>query len=92
MRRKYDKEFKLNAIRFYQESGKSLRTAEKELGIGLGCLSRWIRNFEEQQEKAFPGNGNPRDIEIMKLKRENELMKQERDILKKALGIFSRSS
>lgn len=92
MRRKYDKEFKLNAVRFYRESGKKIRDVEKELGVGSGCISHWAREFEELLDDAFPGNGKPRDTELMKLKKENEILKQERDILKKALGIFSQHS
>lgn len=88
-RKKYDREFKLHAIRFYEESGMKLRDVEKELGIGAGCISHWRKELREQ-ENAFPGNGSPRDKEIAKLKKENEILRQERDILKKALGIFSK--
>jgi transposase len=90
-RKKYDKEFKLNAIKFYEESGKKQRDVEKELGIGDGCLSHWKKELEEYQDQSFPGNGNVRDHEMEKLKRENEILKQERDILKKVLGIFSKT-
>ena len=90
-RKKYDKEFKLNAIKFYEESGKKQRDVEKELGIGDGCLSHWKKELEEYQDQSFPGNGNTRDHEMEKLRRENEILKQERDILKKALGIFSKT-
>lgn len=90
-RKKYDKEFKLNAIKLYEESGKRLRDFEDELGIGSGCISHWKREFKKDKENAFPGNGNPRDVELARLKRENEVLRQERDILKKALGIFSKT-
>jgi len=89
-RKKYDKEFKLNAIKFYKENSMKLREVEKELGIGSGCLSHWMKELKEEENKSFPGNGNPKEQEIAKLKRENEILKQERDILKKALGIFSK--
>ena len=88
---KYDKDFKLNAIKLYEGSGKKQCDFERELGIGKGFLSHWKRELKEEKENAFPGNGNPRDIEMAKLKRENEILKQERDILKKALGIFSKT-
>ena len=90
-RKKYDRDFKINAIRLYEESGMKLRDLEKELGIGAGCISHWKKEFEENSETVFPGNGSPRDKEIARLKRENEILKQERDILKKALGIFSKN-
>ena len=90
-RKKYDKEFKLNAIKLYEESGRRLRDIEDDLGIGAGCISHWKKELAEENENAFPGNGNPRDMEVARLKRENEILKQERDILKKALGIFSKT-
>lgn len=92
-RNKYDKEFKLNAIKLCEESGKKQREFENELGIGAGCISHWKRELEDEKENAFPGNGNlnAQDKELARLKRENEILKQERDILKKALGIFSKT-
>jgi len=94
MRRSYDKEFKLNAIKFLNESGKKLREVEDELGIGNGCLSHWRKEFEECEKSAFPGNGNINDAhkELVQLKRENAILKEERDILKKAMGIFTQGS
>ncbi len=89
-RNKYDRDFKLNAIRLCEERGKKQRDFEKEMGIGEGCISHWKREFNESKEQAFPGNGIPRDQEIARLKRENEILRQERDILKKAVGIFSK--
>lgn len=88
-RKKYDQDFKLNAIRFYEENGMKLRDVEKELGIGSGCISHWRRELCEDDEHSFPGNGNARDQEVAKLKKDNIRLRQERDILKKALGIFS---
>lgn len=90
-RKKYDKDFKINAVKLYEESGKRLRDVEDELGISPGCLSHWKLELQEENEITFPGNGNPRDVELARLKRENEILKQERDILKKALGIFSKT-
>jgi transposase-like protein len=90
-RKKYDKEFKLKAIKLYEESEKNQREYEAELGIGAGCISHWMRELKDEKENVFPGNGNPRDEEMTKLRRENEILRQERDILKKALGIFSKT-
>lgn len=89
-RNKYDKDFKLNAIRLCEESHMNQRDFEEEMGIGAGCISHWKRELRESEEQAFPGNGTPRDQEIANLKREIERLKQERDILKKAVGIFSK--
>ena len=94
MRKQYDKEFKINAVRLYEESGKLLREVEQELGIGTGCISHWRKELQDQGELSFPGNSklNEKDAEMARLKRELEIVKQERDILKKAVGIFSNHS
>jgi len=62
------------------------------LGIADSTLHHWRKLFCEQGEQAFPGSGHqsPQEAEIRHLKRENELLRQERDVLKKAIGIFSR--
>jgi transposase len=90
-RRKYTREFKLEAVDLLETSGKSASQIERELGIGGGCLSRWKREFGEEGEHAFPGHGRlPPDQERLRhLERENEILRQERDILKKAVAIFS---
>jgi hypothetical protein len=60
--------------------------------IADSTLHHWCKLFSEQGEQAFPGSGHqiPQEEEIRHLKRENEVLRQERDILKKAIGIFSR--
>ena len=88
-RKKYDKEFKLNAIKLCEERGMRQRDFEEEMGIGSGCISHWKRELRQHEKQAFPGNGTARDQEITRLKRENDQLRQEREILKKALGIFS---
>jgi len=64
----------------------------RDLGIADSTLHHWCKLLSEQGEQAFPGSGlqSPQEEEIRQLKRENELLRQERDILKKASGIFSR--
>lgn len=89
-RKKYDKDFKLDAIRLCEESNMNQRVFEKEMGIGAGCISHWKREFRDSDKQAFPANGTSREQEIARLKRENEILRQERDILKKAMGIFSK--
>lgn len=92
-RRKYDKVFKLEAIELFKTSGKTVYNLEKELGIGHGCLGRWVKEFERDPNNSFTGNGDlkPEDKEIAKLRRENEILRQERDILKKVVSIFSKT-
>jgi transposase len=93
-RRIYSREFKLEALRLVETSGKSVRQIERDLGIGKGCLYRWRDEFEAEGQQAFPGQGRltAEQEELRRLKRENEILRQERDILKKAVAIFSHPS
>ena len=87
----YDKGFKQEAVRLVQTSGKSQRQVAEDLGIGMSTLSRWCAELAANGERAFVGSGNlqPEAEELRRLRRENEILRQERDILKKALAIFS---
>ncbi len=62
----------------------------REMGIDQETLRRWLKEFAAGGDRAFPGRGHPRDEELVRLRRENQQLRQEREILKKALGIFSR--
>ena len=89
--RTYDKEFKLNAVSLYLNSGKSYKEIGDELGIPCNTLSGWVISHKKDGEEAFPGKGHvkPSDAEVMQLRKELAIAREERDILKKALGIFS---
>jgi transposase len=91
-RRTYDKEFKLEAVRLVLEEGHSARSVEQRLGTGQGVVYGWVHEFTDDPEHAFPGKGNLKapDKELYELKRELERVKRERDILKKAVAIFSK--
>jgi transposase len=91
-RREYSREFKLEAVRLVREGGLTVSQAARDLGIHQTLLGRWKKQFEESPVEAFPGKGHlrPQDEELARLRRENEILRQERDILKKAVGIFSR--
>lgn len=89
-RKKYTKEFKLEAIRLVEAGEKSAHQIEKDLGIGSGLIYRWRSQLPEYGERAFPGNGKPRDIELAELRKENKNLREERDILRKAVAIFSK--
>jgi transposase len=93
-RRSYSTEFKLEALRLLETSGKSRSQLERDLGISHGCLSRWRQQFAAKGENAFPGHGRlSADQEcIRQLEREIEILRQQRDILKKAVAIFSHPS
>ena len=91
-RRSYSAEFKLEALRLLETSGKSAAQIERELGIGDGCLRQWKGQLKAGGSQAFPGHGRVSvdQEELVRLRRELEIVRQERDILKKAVAIFSR--
>jgi len=93
-RRKYTREFKLEAVRLLETSGKSATQIERELGIGDGCLMRWRKKFEAERAPSSPSDeaGVSDGERVRQLERENEILRQERDILKKAVAIFSQPS
>jgi transposase len=91
-RKSYDNEFKREAVRLVIEEGRKASEVERNLGITPSLVSRWLREMKEDPEYAFPGKGRlkaPED-EVRSLRRELEQVKQERDILKKAITIFSK--
>jgi transposase len=90
--RTFTREFKAEAVQLVQSSKKPQAQIARDLGIADSTLHHWWKQFAQQGEQAFPGSGHktPQVEEIRQLKRENELLRQERDILKKAIGIFSR--
>ena len=92
-RRKYTREFKEDAVAMLDRSGKSGREIEEDLGIGSGMIYRWRAQLRAEGGgiRAFPGNGKARDEELARLRRELAVVKEEREILRKALAIFSKA-
>ena len=90
--RTFTKEFKVEAMQLAQTSDKPLTPIARDLGIADSTLHHWCKMFSKQGEQAFPGSGHQtlQEEEIRQLRREVDLLRQERDILKKAIGIFSR--
>ena len=91
MLRKYDREFKVEAIRMASEEGSTAVEVERRLGISVGIISRWKKQLKDKGDEAFPGTGHlsDRDEEVRRLERELGRVSRERDILKKAISIFS---
>ena len=88
-RKRYSREFKVQAVELLNTSGKPGHQIEEELGIGTGVIYRWRRQLEEEGGLAFPGNGNERDKELADLRREVAELREEKEILRKAIAIFS---
>jgi transposase len=92
-RRYFDQQFKVDAVRLLSESGKPVSEVAKELGVNRNQLDRWKRLLGKKgPHAAFPGNGNigSEKKEIDDLRRELARVKEEREILKKAMAVFSR--
>lgn len=96
-RRKFDQEFKRNAVLLCAEPGRSVVEVAQNLGIGKDLLYRWRREYHRANgQYVFPGNGvealTPDQKQIRELKKKLQDTEMERDILKKAMAIFSRTS
>ena len=91
-RRSFDRAFKVAAVRIVTEDGRKVTEVARELGIGANQLHRWKHKLAEEGESAFVGKGRlaPEQEELRQLRRENADLREERDILKKAVAIFSR--
>src|SRR5450631_3272042 len=84
-RRKFTREFKLEAVRLIKDQGVSYGQASQDLGVHPSQLRDWVKKFADDPQQAFPGHGQmkPEQLEIARLKREVTKLKAERDILKK---------
>ena len=93
-RRKYTREFKLAAVKLITEQGRSVAEAARSLGVSEKQLRLWKSVLQEQGQQAFPGNGNlsAADEELRRLQQENQRLRMERDILKKATAFFAKES
>ncbi len=89
--RRFTKEFETEAVRLAQTSGRTQREIAEDLGVGLSTLVRWIGRSRDR-EIDHPPEDRQEDMaaELKRLKRENEILRQERDILKKATAFFAR--
>ena len=91
-RRSYTEEFKREAVRLVTTGGHSESQVARDLGVSRSLLGKWRRQLEvgsHTGQRPFPGQGNPRDEEMARLQRENARLKEEVEILKKAVGIFT---
>ena len=93
--RKYPEEYKLEALRLLASSGKTAAQLERELGITEGMLLKWHERYQVVQPAEGQANLEPSDLEaakreIKRLEKELREVAEEREILKKAVNIFSR--
>ena len=90
--RSYDRQFKEEAVRLVIEGKRPVGEVAHGLGIHENLLHTWKRKYKEDFPGSFPGKGHlrPQDEEFKRLQKENANLREEREILKKALAIFSK--
>ena len=91
-RKKYSKEFKVEACKLVLENNRSIASVTRELCLSEGILNKWVRLYKSDPQGAFPGEGTPQvfgnDSRVRLLEKELKQVKIERDILKKAMAYF----
>lgn len=93
-RRKFPREFKIEAVRRVIEGGEPAVEVARALNLQPNMLYSWVRQFKTEATRAFRGNGNvtSQDEEVRKLRREVAQLREERDILRKATAFFAKES
>ena len=89
-KRRFDRDFKMSAVKMVTDGGHKAAEVARSLGIHQNQLYNWKKKFSDQGDKAFPGKGHL--TELAALRRELRETQMERDILKKAVGIFSKTT
>ena len=94
MRRRFSREFKVEAVKLVRERGVTVAQAARDLDVHVNVLRTWVRAHQEDPAHAFPGEGQqkPEAAELTRLRREVARLKMERDILKKAAAYFAKES
>ena len=92
MKRTFSKEFKIKACELVTKDGIKHSVVAEKMGIHHVMLYRWIEEYETHGEEAFVGKGHqrPADAELRKLRKENERLRMENEILKKAAAYFAK--
>ena len=90
-RKSFTREFKIETVKLVTDSDLTVAEVAEDLGIHPNTLYKWVRQFGDNPEEAFPGKGKQisEAEQLRLLKRENQRLRMERDILKKAMAIFS---
>jgi len=89
-KKRFDRDFKISAVKMVTQEGHKASEVARSLGIHPNQLYNWKKKFSDNGEKAFPGKGHL--TEISALRKQLREVEMERDILKKAVGIFSKTT
>jgi len=92
MTKKYDREFKIQTVRLIQEEGKTVAQVAREMGLHENTLYRWLSEFKQDGTNAFPGSGQLKleDKALRDLQKELRELREENEILKKAMHYFAK--
>ena len=93
-RQKYTKEFKADAVKLVLDSGYSCNDVARRLGINPSNVTRWVREYELDNEPSVEGGASRKELEaeLQRLRKENKRLQMEREILKKAAAFFAKES
>jgi transposase len=91
-RKSFDKEFKLSAVKLVLEGKQSLSSVARDLGIADNTLQNWKKKYLEENREPTDEELAVDKAEYKRLLRENRILREERDILKKAIGYFSQNN
>ncbi len=89
-RRSFTEEFKREAVRLAQTSGRTISQVAEDIGIGLSTLTRWKRKYQEAD--LLSGPQDDVEKELARLRKENKLLREERDLLKNAAVFFAKET
>jgi len=93
-RRSYTKQFKIDAVQLVTDQGYNISEAARNLDLHPNLLRRWKEQFSNDHIKSFPGKGHmtPENEELKRLRKENQRLRMEHEILKKAAAFFAKES
>ena len=93
-RRKFSREFKIEAVRLVTDRGVAVAQAARDLGLHENVLRKWVKEQRPDPQQAFPGHGQmkPEAAGLDRLRKEVQKLRTERDILKKAAAYFAKDS
>jgi len=94
IRQNYTKEFKSDAVKLVLENAYSANEAARRLGINQTNVSRWVREYRQENEPSIEGGATRSELEseLKRLRKENQRLQMEREILKKAAAFFAKES